>query len=398
MSRLFSNPRPQFYKEDGVTVNTAGKIYFYEPGVGSTTLKSVYSDYLLTKALTNPVILSATGQLESDIWLNGDYKWKITNSLGVTLSTGNNYEPADLSAQFSDWDATITYSIYDYVRGSNGSYYQSLASGNVGNNPVGNTTYWVKAFVTPFALWDSAYIYSVDDFTRGSDGNYYQSLTASNLNNNPTSSAANWVQIYFIDVWNTNKTYATNDIVKYQDDLWVALSGQSGNTPSVSSSYWRSFFSPRSYSNFTGTRYQYLQDATTGFDVAATVSESAASFSTVGPTGSGADHIWTAMNDITTDALAVSLKCTALFSRTSGADSDLTGQVWAVDGDSTNIPNGASRVIYCSAHGGTTIPAIASAVNDFNIILDSSRRFKIAWDGTNQTSAAIGLNLMGYLV
>ena len=61
---------------------SGGKIYFYESG--TYTAKATYTDYTLTVAHTNPVILDASGA--ADIWLsNGAYRVYITDANGVQI-------------------------------------------------------------------------------------------------------------------------------------------------------------------------------------------------------------------------------------------------------------------------------------------------------------------------
>lgn len=65
---------------------SGGKVYTYE--VGSTTLKTTYSDYALTTPNTNPVILDTRG--EASIYLNGVYKIAIYDSDDNLIVTVDN--------------------------------------------------------------------------------------------------------------------------------------------------------------------------------------------------------------------------------------------------------------------------------------------------------------------
>jgi hypothetical protein len=397
MTRIFSDPRPRLFKGDALTVNGAGKLYFYEPGEGSTTLKSVYADKELTTPLTNPVILGASGRAPT-IWLDGDYHVKMTDSADVTIWDIPNYEPADLSAQFSDFDATITYTIYDYVRGSDGNYYQSIVSGNVGNDPTADTTNWKRAFVGQFDDWISTYVYAVDDFVLGLDGNYYQSLTTSNLGNNPTSSATNWVQVYFIDVWNTNKPYAADDIVKYGGDIWVSLQGSNtGNTPAVSSTYWRSFFLPSTASGFTASSFEYRASGSSIFalgslDVATNITRD--TWETVGPTGSGADYIWTTLDDLPSGTKSVILKCKA---NGSGTATYVDLELSLRQGGSTSSEGTHARVLWAQSYATSGDNAVA-CVTEQTVVLGTGNIFEVNWDDTGTGGRNINLYLVGVKV
>ena len=95
MSRIYSDPRPQYFKEDGITVNSNGKLYFWQPGPSTTTPKPVYSDIALTIDLTNPVNLDANGRAPA-MYLNGDYNVQhveVTATGEVQIWRVDYYEP-----------------------------------------------------------------------------------------------------------------------------------------------------------------------------------------------------------------------------------------------------------------------------------------------------------------
>jgi hypothetical protein len=79
--RLFNDVQ-QWPDDDGVSL-AGGKLYFYE--AGTTTLKDTYTSKSLGTAQANPVILDADGRPTNPIWLDGEYKYKVTNSVGVTI-------------------------------------------------------------------------------------------------------------------------------------------------------------------------------------------------------------------------------------------------------------------------------------------------------------------------
>lgn len=191
-TRVFSDPFPTFYLEDGVTVNSSGKIFFYEPGTGSTTIKNIYSNSPRTIELLNPVILDSTGKPTSAIFLDGDYRVVEKTSGGVTIRSTDNYQPGDFSSQYGAWDATYTYSLNDIVRFTDNEYYTSLQNNNLGNTP-GSTLYWSR--------------------------------------------------IIRINVWNTNETYAEDSIVEYNGNLYTSTSSSNtGNVPDAGSP-WSDFAS-----------------------------------------------------------------------------------------------------------------------------------------------------------
>ena len=75
--------------DDG-TPNAGGFIHFYEPN--TVTNKDTYSDSALTTANANPVVLDSAGR--ANIWLNGDYSIKVTDSAAATIYTDDEINPA----------------------------------------------------------------------------------------------------------------------------------------------------------------------------------------------------------------------------------------------------------------------------------------------------------------
>lgn len=284
-TRLFSNPRPHFTLDDGVTSNTNGRLYFYEPGIGSTTLKYVYSKSPFTTAnrLTNPVYLDGNG-FAPTIRLDGDYRVKLTDKNGVTIWDVPNYQEAEPEGQYTEWSASLTYGVNDIVRYSDGNYYQSITSNNTGNTPSSSSNFWVKIFfitlwntnksyaVGEYAErsgeiyrsltahsgadpltsrtnweratagnyddWDSSYTYETNDTVRGSDGLFYRAYSAS-TGDDPVDGGA-WVRQQIIEQWTFGTEYAEGRIVTYSSDLYISLTnGNVNNTPVVSTNDWK---------------------------------------------------------------------------------------------------------------------------------------------------------------
>ena len=237
-ARVFTNPKDSYKQGDGVTVNSSGKLYFREPGVGSTTLKAVYSDKALTIPLINPVILDSGGRAP-DIFLNGDYNIQHTTSADVQIWRVNNYQPPVVDGQFDAWDASLTFAVNDYVRYTDNLYYVSLASGNVGNVPSTSPTYWS--------------------------------------------------QVFFLTVYNATDTYASGAIVFYSGSLWESRSGSTGITPGTDETYWVLSGTPGAKSGYINSSFEfYLRTSPASFDIATNVT--IATYETIGPTGSGATH------------------------------------------------------------------------------------------------------------
>lgn len=90
MAILLQAPYSQFLDDDGNPL-TGGKVYSYE--AGTTTPKATYTDYTGLIAATNPVILDAAGR--ATIWVEGDYKFTVTDSADVVIRTVDHIEVVD---------------------------------------------------------------------------------------------------------------------------------------------------------------------------------------------------------------------------------------------------------------------------------------------------------------
>ena len=86
---LFFGGDVQLFGNNGDPL-AGGKVTFYEPG--TSTKKDVYTDSTLATAHANPVILDANGR--KAIWLNGDYKVKVEDSLDNLIYDEDNINPS----------------------------------------------------------------------------------------------------------------------------------------------------------------------------------------------------------------------------------------------------------------------------------------------------------------
>ena len=351
-TRIFSNPRQPLMLKDGVTPNAFGEIYFYEPGAGSTTDKYVYSapEFIEANRLKQPIDLDGAG-IPPSIYLNGDYRVVTYDRYGNKLDDEPNYQPPSTEAQFDDWFSATPYSINDFVRGSNGKYYQSLSSNNRGNDPVSSPQFWVEKF--------------------------------------------------FQDVWSQYKTYPLDEIVTYQGDIWVSQSANNtGNTPSTSSSFWRSFFEPSTATDYIASSFSYFYGpGAIGFpmSVSTEITPGISSFETVGPTGSGADYEWSALDLIDSDAKAIEVSMWGRVERSSGVDDIVSLLCYMVSTDYTGIPSEFTEVFNISTYGGTTITARIVNRTKATVALDSNRTFSIAWLGVNDTLVDLKAYITGYM-
>ena len=183
----YINPQPQYFSTTGIPLN-GGLLYFYEP---STLIsKNTFSDTALSIPNTNPIVLSTGGSPVTDIWLNGVYRVRLTDSLGNLL-----------------WDK-------DPVGGDSGDR-------------------------IPLDLWLSGISYNIGDLVTGSNDRYYVSIVEPNLNNNPVSSPVSWTEFRLLRVYNANETYQIGTIV--QDSagfLWRAKAITAGSAPVLGSAFW----------------------------------------------------------------------------------------------------------------------------------------------------------------
>lgn len=85
MAGQIENPVFRYTDNNGDPLN-GGKVYFYI--AGTSTLKDTYSDYALTTANTNPVILDSRG--EAQIYGSGQYKVVVKDSSDNTIETMDN--------------------------------------------------------------------------------------------------------------------------------------------------------------------------------------------------------------------------------------------------------------------------------------------------------------------
>ncbi len=344
-NRVFTDPRPQSKKADG-SVNTNGKLFFREPGSNTTTLKSVYSDKALQIAYTNPVILDDEGRIPT-IYLNGDYNVQMTDSNESQLWRVDNYQPSVSGEQYSAWDASITYSANDIVRYTDGEYYVSLQSSNLGRTPSATSTYWS--------------------------------------------------QTYLFVVYNSSQEYQTGDVVYYNGALWASYNGpHTGVTPGTDSTRWRLQGNAPQKSGFIDLSFMYLDGgtgATITYDVSTNVTES--TYESIGPSGSGADNEWSTLPSIPSTAKALIISTSILVIKNTGADERFSLACQFRQTGDDRVYLGASGRNYGGATAGE-----AQASSRMNVIvpLDSNLRFDAFWStlGSPDTST-VDIYYVGYL-
>lgn len=182
----YISPQPQYFTDLGLPL-TGGRLYFYEP---STLIpKDTYSNTALTIPNTNPIVLATNGSPAVDIWLNGVYRVRLFDSAG-NLQWDKDPVGGDSGSliAYSDWVNGVDYPVGEIVTGSNGRYYVSILSPNIGQNPISSPVYWTE--------------------TR------------------------------LLRVWNSNETYAIDTVVQHNGYLWRAKALTAGSTPALGSAFW----------------------------------------------------------------------------------------------------------------------------------------------------------------
>ena len=129
---------------------------------------------------------------------------------------------------------------------SGGAIFISLVNLNVGNDPATSPTKWAATgnSSTFVGIWNTVtqYVPGNQVIDTGSGG-YFICLVA-NINFEPDASPAKW---QLITAGNLNSyegnfsgsaAYSIGDLVSFQGALWVSTTGSTGQTPSLTSSFW----------------------------------------------------------------------------------------------------------------------------------------------------------------
>lgn len=218
------------YFDDAGDPLVSGKIWFYESG--TTTPKTTYADTNLSIPNTNPVILTASGR-QPNIFFNGVAKAILTDADDVQIRA---LDPVgETQSTFGDaWIPTKRYSAQDVVSGTDGQFYVSLVSDNIGNDPTTSTGFWDFLYSVE---WNPGITYKEGSVVTY-DAILYQSLQDANLNKNPTSEAAWWIAISI--AWVSTVTYPAGATVIASDGaFYVSLVGaNTGNDPISSPGEW----------------------------------------------------------------------------------------------------------------------------------------------------------------
>ena len=182
----FGSLGTQYFDNSGQPLS-GGFIEFFESG--SSTAKTVYSDADQTIAHPLAVPLDAAGR-QPDIYFDGQAKAVLKDSNGAQISASDPVGNASTDPAFDAWNALLTYSAQDIVRGSDDRYYQAVNPNLQGIDPVSATGDWQE--IRFVAVWNAGYTYSQGSLAVGSNGALYRCINGNTTGDDPTSTPAEW--------------------------------------------------------------------------------------------------------------------------------------------------------------------------------------------------------------
>ena len=125
------------------------------------------------------------------IFLQGNYKFVVTDSNDVQLSERDPVSGSSTAGEYTDWSITTTYSLNQSVRGSDDEYYTSIVNNNLGNDPTSSAANWSK--IVGIVDWNTNQTYALNDTARY-NGLLYRSTANANQGSQPDL-LANWVSL-----------------------------------------------------------------------------------------------------------------------------------------------------------------------------------------------------------
>jgi hypothetical protein len=186
----YVNPVTQYLDSQGDLL-VEGFLRFDESG--TNTLKPVYYDADLKIEAPNPVPLDGAGRIPS-LFLSGVYKVTAYKNDGIggvgEQQWSRDPVSSDMEGFGSEWNQAVTYDLGDVTQGSDGDYYISIISANIGNNPTTTASAWSR--INLIVDWNTEQTYGAKDLVKGSDGIIYYSVAGSNKGNDPVGDAVNW--------------------------------------------------------------------------------------------------------------------------------------------------------------------------------------------------------------
>jgi hypothetical protein len=115
----------------------------------------------------------------------------------------------------------------------------------------------------------------------------------------------------------------------------------------------------------------------------------------IGPTGSGADNIWTALDSVPAGADWIEVRIEQTFQRTSGTDTGVYADIHARRNGSSEAHSLINKILALEGYGGTTVHVRASCTVTHKIPV-SSRMFDLTYWAASYTSHGNWMRLIGY--
>lgn len=399
-------PRPKFSISKGDGTPAVGwKINTYE--VGTSTKKATFTAADEVTENTNPVILDARG--EADIWWSGSYKVVITDDADVTIITVDNYGSAastsssgqfnlvlngDLEAATSDSDSVGNFTVTEYTSGTatlissatdqqQGKYAIKFTSTGSGGGHMLSEFFAVQEGLDYNFSW--AMKSSAADVRNLVELHWYTSAQASisttTLYDDSTANPTSWTETVERATAPSTARFAKIQLYGCHSSDATAGSTWYDNIRAIER------VSLKAVTNYTSCSEIYLNQntATETFDVDAVIGGTAES---IGPTGSGADNIWTDLDNVSTAAKALILNVSV------GASGTTSGTQY-FSTVSMGYP-GASLRIVANAQLTNRSGAVETdnETNEVIILCDSNRVFDCK---LNQVGGDASLDLVGWI-
>jgi hypothetical protein len=333
---------------------------------------------------------------------------------------GVNWRPTS-DGVFSDWDSSTTYGIGgDNIRaGSDGNYYESITAGNLNNDPVSSPANWTRINFTK--IWNTNETYGVDDLVTGSDSQVYQAVISNSATDPTSDDGTNWLPRHNVFDNLTlsgnaiSSTDTNGDIVLTPDGTGVVTTDNlsfNGNTIASTDANGDIDLAPNGTGQATyngdevqivpaaiagytvGSNIYLAEDGAGGSNVFVTSVVTASVSETFGPTSSGADNIWTALDDLPAGATGVFLSFESFMTLSGTSAAQLS--VYARDGGGSAGSSTSQQVSYNAAQGASG--------EDFGnqsavfVPVDSSGIFSILWLSLNTSTDQVTMTMKGFLV
>ena len=115
----------------------------------------------------------------------------------------------------------------------------------------------------------------------------------------------------------------------------------------------------------------------------------------VGPTGSGADNIWTALDNLPAEATILRVRAAATLNQNSSSVASLV--IYMTNGDdATPVESVSNRVLYWATDGGGDV---GQTINEWEILIPlgpTNQDFQVHWADANSSATTTNLYYKGF--